>query len=419
MITSARRIAAVLYAYSFLDDLVLLYPVYALLFAGTGLSVWQITSLFVIWSGSSLVLEVPSGAWADAVSRRLLLVVGPLFTAVTFVSWAVFPTYWVFALGFLLWGLKGALASGALEALVYEELERVGAADRYATIMGRASAAGTIGVVLAMALAAPVLAVGGYPAVGVVSAVVGVLTAAVAAAFPEHREPVPGDEEHVAFTRSLRAGLGEVRRVPSVRAAVVVVAVVAAIWGALEEYTPLLILGTGVPVAGVPLFELLIWSGVAVGGLFAGRAERLGRTGFAALLVGSAAALMAGALIRHPAGMVLVAVAFGGFQLATVLADVRLQHSIAGPARATVTSFAGMTTDVGTIAVYACYAAFASGSGHSGAFVLLCTPYLLVAGRILRAGRARRSPTGPARPASSRPTADTAPAGSPVPAKEP
>jgi MFS family permease len=417
MINPARRIAAVLYAYSFLDDLVLLYPVYALLFADTGLSVWQITSLFVIWSGSSLVLEVPSGAWADAVSRRLLLIVGPLFTAVAFVSWAIFPTYWVFALGFLLWGLKGALGSGALEALIYEELERVGAADRYATIMGRASAAGTVGVVLAMAFAAPVLALGGYPAVGVVSAVVGLLTAGVAVAFPEHRTSAGGGEENVA--ESLRAGLGEVRRVPSVRAAVLVVAVVAAIWGALEEYTPLLILDTGVPVAGVPLFELLIWSGVAVGGLFAGRAERLGRAGLTALLLGSVAALTAGALVRHPAGMVLVAVAFGGFQLATVLADVRLQNSITGPARATVTSLAGMTTDVGTIAVYACYAALAGATGHAGAFVLLCAPYLLVAAWILRAGRATRSPTAPARPASSRPPADTAPAGSPAPATEP
>jgi hypothetical protein len=40
--------------------------VYTLLFSDTGLSVWQISSLFIIWSVSSLVLEVPSGAWADA-----------------------------------------------------------------------------------------------------------------------------------------------------------------------------------------------------------------------------------------------------------------------------------------------------------------------------------------------------------------
>ncbi|MER6042710.1 hypothetical protein ABT136_18405, partial [Streptomyces sp. NPDC001856] len=31
-----------------LDEFVLLYPVYALLFADTGLSVWQMSSLFVL-----------------------------------------------------------------------------------------------------------------------------------------------------------------------------------------------------------------------------------------------------------------------------------------------------------------------------------------------------------------------------------
>ena len=41
----------------------------------------------------------------------------------------------------------------------------------------------------------------------------------------------------------------------------------------------------------------------------------------------------------------------------TVVADARLQDSISGPARATVTSLAGMSTDVATVAVYGSYAA--------------------------------------------------------------
>ena len=82
----------------------LLYPVYTLLFSDSGLSVGQISSLFVIWSVSSLALEVPSGACADATSRKWLLVIGPLLTAVAFGLWVGSPAYWVFALGFLLWG---------------------------------------------------------------------------------------------------------------------------------------------------------------------------------------------------------------------------------------------------------------------------------------------------------------------------
>ncbi|MEV4231637.1 MFS transporter, partial [Streptomyces bobili] len=137
-----RRLTATLYGYAFLDEFVLLYPVYALLFADTGLSVGQVSSLFVLWSATGVLLEVPSGAWADAVSRRLLLWLGPLLGAAGFALWVFVPSYWAFAAGFVLWGARGALGSGALEALVYEELERLGAADRYARIMGRAQAAG-------------------------------------------------------------------------------------------------------------------------------------------------------------------------------------------------------------------------------------------------------------------------------------
>ena len=391
-----KRIAVILYTYSFLDDFVLLYPVYALLFSDTGLSVGQISSLFVIWSGASLVFEVPSGAWADAVSRRLLLVLGPLLTAVAFALWVAAPSYWAFALGFALWGLKGALQSGALEALVYEELDRAGGAERYATIMGRAQTAGTLGVVLAMAIASPVLEIGGYLAVGAASIVVCVLAAAVAAAFPEHRSRSDAESaasEEPGWTATLRAGLAEAGRSRPVRAAVLLVALVTAVWGALDEYTPLLIRDTGVGAATVPLFLLLIWAGAAVGGLLAGRGARLSTPWYAALLVGAAATLGLGALTGHPAGIVAVAVAFGAFQLATVVADTRLQHSITGPARATVTSLAGMSCDVATIGVYACYGVLATATGHGGAFALLALPYVAIAAWLLRGSRGSRSST--------------------------
>ena len=186
---AVRRLTTTLYGYAFLDDFVLLYPVYALLFSDTGLTVWQISSLFCLWSLTGVLLEIPSGAWADAVSRRLLLWFGPLLTAAGFALWVLAPSYWVFALGFVLWGAKGALGSGALEALVYEELDRLGAAARYGAVMGRARAAGLVAVMAAMPLTAPVFAFGGYPAVGFASVLACLLAAATAARFPEHREP--------------------------------------------------------------------------------------------------------------------------------------------------------------------------------------------------------------------------------------
>ncbi|WP_326796890.1 MFS transporter [Streptomyces sp. NBC_01808] len=449
--------AACFYAYSFLDDFVLLYPVYALLFADHGLSLWQISSLFVIWSLTSLLLEVPSGAWADAFSRRLLLCAGPLLTGVGFTLWILAPSYWAFAAGFVLWGAKGAFASGALEALVYEELGRAGAADRYARTLGRGRAAGTVGVMASMAAAAPVFAAGGYAAVGAASVASCLLGAAVATRFPEHRAaaagaetvrargqgpaggeaapdgeppsggnaggsgsarrgdgqgassgvdagppadadagPDSGDPE-LGWVGTLRAGLAELRAEPSVRGALLLVPAVVAVWGSLDEYTPYLVREAGVADPAVPLYLLLIWAGAAAGGLLAGRVEERGRAArtpagvLAALLAGSAVALAAGGLLGTAVGIALVGVAFGGFQVATVLAEARLQERITGPARATLTSLAGVGTDLGTIAVYGAYGLLgsAAGLGHGAAFAVCALPYLVVAPLLLR-GRGRK-----------------------------
>jgi MFS family permease len=376
--TDTRQLTATLYGYAFLDDFVLLYPVYALLFADTGLSVWQISSLFALWSLTGVLVEIPSGAWADAVSRRLLLWLGPLLSAAGFALWLLAPSYWAFAVGFVLWGIKGALGSGALEALVYEELDRLGAADRYARVMGRAQAAGLVGVMAAMGLAGPVLAIGGYPAVGLASVLACLLTAAVAARFPEHHDPnstTGGD----SWTAALRAGLAEARDDRSVRGALLLVPAVSAVWGALDEYTPLLVRDTGVSDTAVPWLLLLIWAGATVGGLLAGAGERLGATGLAGLLAGSALALAVGAAAGTPAAIGLVALAFGGFQLASVLADARLQDRISGTGRATLTSVAGVGTELTTVTVYGAYAVIGSTAEHGSVFALFAVPYLVTA----------------------------------------
>ncbi|WP_217208531.1 MFS transporter [Streptomyces sp. AC550_RSS872] len=388
--TGVRRLTATLYGYSFLDDFVLLYPVYALLFADTGLSLWQISTLFALWSITAVVLEVPSGAWADTVSRRRLLWIGPLLTAVGFALWVAVPSYWAFAVGFVLWGAGGALGSGALEALVYDELDRLGAAGRYARTMGRARAARLLGTVSSLGLAGPVFARGGYAAVGAASFAACVLTAAVATRFPEHR--VRPETGHDRWATTLRTGLAEVRGDRSVRGALLLVPAVAAVWGALDEYTPLLVRDIGVAEATVPYLIMLIWAGVTLGSLLTGPAERLGTTGLAALLAGAALALAVGAAARSLAGVALVSLAFAGFQLAEVLADVRLQHRIDESRRATLTSVASLGTELATVATFGVYALLGTEAAHSTVFAVLAIPYLVTALTLARSRAATARP---------------------------
>ncbi|MEV4049196.1 MFS transporter, partial [Streptomyces sp. NPDC049744] len=106
------------------------------------------------------------------------------------------------------------------------------------------------------------------------------------------------------------------------------------------------------------------------------------------LLTGSALALAVGGLTGTPAALLLVALAFGGFQLATVLADARLQQRIDDTGRATLTSVAGLGTELGNLATYGAYAAAATAWGHGTAFALSAVPYVLTA-LLLAAVRAR------------------------------
>jgi hypothetical protein len=291
----------------------------------------------------------------------------------------------------VLWGVQGALLSGALEALVYEELDRLGAVARYPQVIGRASAAGTVASAVAIGLAAPVFAGGGYGAVGAASVVACLASAVVAATFPEHR-PVRdphGGSGLRAYAAIIRAGVAELRSSPPLRGALVLVPAVTAIWGALDEYTPLLAIDTGVSPGTVPLLILLVYVGVGAGGLLAARAGRLSRGAVAGLLAVAATALAAGALSGVPAGFVLIAVAFCLFQTLQVVADVRLQDAMDGAARSTVTSIAGLLTELLVLAVLAAYAAGSVVAANAALFGAFAGVYLIIAAVLwLRGDRA-------------------------------
>lgn len=206
-----------------------------------------------------------------------------------------------------------------------------------------------------------------------------VLTSVVATRLPEHRPAAAGEGDRVSTLTTLRTGIAEVRRDRSVRGALLLVPAVGAVWGALDEYTPLLVRDTGVAEQTVPYLLLVIWVGPTLGSLLTGVGERMSTAGLGVVLAGSAFALAVGALMGTPAGIGLVAVAFGGFQLVNVLVDARLQDRIAGERRATLTSVASMGTEMATVAVFAAYALIGASHAHGVAFAVFAVPYLVTA----------------------------------------
>ncbi|MEV6557055.1 MFS transporter [Nocardia sp. NPDC051756] len=381
-----------------IGDLIPLYALYSLLFADHGLSTGQISSLFAIWSTTAFLLEVPSGAWADTVSRRALLVLSGVLLTAGFALWTLVPTYPGFALGFVLWGAAGALVSGTFEALLYDDLAARGEQSAYARILGYTRAASETAIVVGIVAATPLYLWGGYALIGWSSVGFAALHTAIALSFPsapkavsaadidelEDAEsladeadpvvPLDRDQPEGPFARyltMLKTGVGESFRVRAVRNGVLLGALLFGIT-AFDEYFALLAESVGVSTAIVPLLVGLTVLGSLGGSLLAGRTEAMsGRTMAIAVGLGGVlflgGALLAGLAEHRPyavyvltgLGFTAIGLSYGIVYNAGVVAGARLQDAIEGPARATVTSVSGLLGEVVALAVFA-FAALAT-----------------------------------------------------------
>ncbi|HEV7188312.1 MAG TPA: MFS transporter [Blastococcus sp.] len=358
------------------------YPLYALLFVETGLSDGEISGLFALWSVTGFVAGVPTGALADRWSRRGCLVLAGVLQAGAFALWTAFPVPASFAAGLVVWGVAGALMSGAAEALVYDGLAAVGAAGSYLRVRGRMSAAELL-VQLPTALAATVLfALGGYPLVGWASVAFCLAAATVALRFPEAPRAAAGED-----AGSLRSALADVLRRPGLRLSALAVALIGGL-DAVEEYFPVVAADRGVPVATVPLAVLGISLAGAAGAALAERAGRLPGRALPAMLALSAAALGTAVVLPAPAALAGVAVFYALYLAVLVVAEARLQDRIGSARRATVTSVAALGIELSSLVVFGTWAL-----GGLGAIAVLVLVVVPVTARALSHWGAVLSPT--------------------------
>jgi hypothetical protein len=363
-----------------------------LLFADTGLSGTQISVLFMIWSVTGFVAEVPTGALADRFSRRAALVAAGVLQAAGYVLWVLAPGFPGFAAGFMIWSVGGALASGAFEALLYDGMVAAGAEAAYPAVYGRTEALELLAQLPAAGAATVLFSLGQYELVAWASVATCLISAALAARLPEPPRPPGEDGAPAGYLATLRTGVAEAAGSPAVRAALIAVAVLSGV-DALEEYFPLLAADWGVPEGAVPVATLGIPLAGAAGAALGGVAGRL-RPAVLGIVLGAAAVLFAGTgLLRLPAGLIGVAVFYGLYRMAVVVTDARLQQQITGPARATVTSAAALATEVMSLLVFGLWAV--GGIMPVAALILLTAVGLP---RLLRLPDRRTAPRSPDRP---------------------
>ena len=296
------------YAFSFFDRFILIFPLYTVMFVDAGMTPVEITLCLTAWSAVTFMLQVPSGVVADRWSRRQLLAWAQLVRGVGFGVWLLYPHLWGFLVGLLLWGVKTAFTSGTFEALLYDELKAEGRAQDYTRIFGRTRAIQSGGVLLA-ALGAAVAARFGYGAMLIASLVSVALCFAAALSLPRApRALVAGERSYLAH---LRLGLAASFREPAVLSILVFSAIVLALGAALEEFWPIFGVKVGLSRSIIAVF-VGAQNGVEVlVSLAAYRLSGLPTRGFYALFAVGGLVLAAAAGLFTPSAMLLLALYSG------------------------------------------------------------------------------------------------------------
>ena len=108
------------------------YPIFSIIFLDFGLSLSQFAILNAIWAGTIVICEVPSGALADTLGRKNLLVFAGGLMVLEMALWVFAPRsnpallFSFLLANRILSGMAEASASGADEAIAYDSLKQEG-----------------------------------------------------------------------------------------------------------------------------------------------------------------------------------------------------------------------------------------------------------------------------------------------------
>jgi DHA3 family tetracycline resistance protein-like MFS transporter len=179
------------------------------------LNALQLVLVGTTLEASAFLFEVPTGVLADTVSRRLSVIIGTALIGVGLMVWGAWPLFGTILLGQVLWGVGFTFTSGATQAWISDETGNVQTGRIFLRGAQWGWAAGALGIVASVPLAAvwglqaPILAGG-----------IGYLLTAVALVLlmPErHWSPAPRQGRSVigSMGDTLRHAAGTVRVVPA------------------------------------------------------------------------------------------------------------------------------------------------------------------------------------------------------------
>jgi len=127
-------------------------PIIVLFWKNNGLSMFQVMMLQSLFSVAVIVLEVPSGYFADRFGRKKTLVTSSIFATLGIATYSIGTGFLTFLIAEIVWAVGVSLVSGADSAMFYDTLVEIGEESSYKERWGLASSLNMVSAAVAAIL---------------------------------------------------------------------------------------------------------------------------------------------------------------------------------------------------------------------------------------------------------------------------
>ena len=354
----------------------LIFPLYAIMFQDSGLEPIQIAYLFMAWKVTSFILEFPSGITADLFSRKKQLILAEIMIFFGYLIWMLFPNFWGFFVGFILWGAKAAFVSGTLEAFIYDELKAMDKESLYTKIYGRLSSISTFSVGLAALLTFFVFNFGGYPLVLLTCVISNGIATLIL--FTMKEVPLTKSTGEKKMFKLAQNGFKEILNKKDLLIIVIFTALIAAIATPIDEYTNLLVVEAGLKVEFLGIFTAASSFLMILGGLIADKFENFNEKFHYFLVVLSGSLFLVAALLMNQITILLFLIEITFVPIVDVIFEGKSQKLISSEMRATVSSIRTFLGRIGSVIIIFIIGIISQSSGYKGGFIFLAALSLMI-----------------------------------------
>ncbi len=330
-----------IYGFAFCDKLLLLMPVYAIFMQSHGIGDMALAVLIILLSVGTVATQIPVTWVTNTIGARRTIILGQMLKALGITLWLIWPNFWGFAIGMLLWGVQWAVFSVAFEGMMYDELAARGQRARYTRVLGRRNVIQAVAV--ALSSLGSLLMMAGYGWVTLASVATCAISCIFIARIDVRAEPVP--IKRTQFRKMFRTGVRACSQTPCIFIMMMLSLGVANI-AYLDDYLGPIGLQIGLPVEYVGLVSLVMLGCSAIGQIIAPRIKQIRDTTLYAAILGAGAMYVLFSHLYSVSALWSLGVGYMMFGAINILLYSRFQDMLPPRYRSVILSLHSMGTHI-------------------------------------------------------------------------